>query len=118
MNRRRLAGVWFVLCLLTRISTATAADDATMFRLFLKDGTSLVSYGEVARVGDRVVFSMPTSTSTVAPELQLIDLAADRIDWERTNAYADAVRARQYLANQAVYDYAQLSNDVARALND
>ena len=34
-----------------------------MFRVFLKDGRSLVSYGEVARVGDRVVFSMPTRAS-------------------------------------------------------
>ena len=33
------------------------------FRVFLKDGSSLASYGEMARVGDRVVFSMPTSAS-------------------------------------------------------
>jgi hypothetical protein len=38
-------------------------EDATIFRLFLTEGTSLVSYGEPARVGDRVVFSMPTSAS-------------------------------------------------------
>ena len=39
------------------------ADVAPLFRVFLKDGTSLVSYGEMARVDDRVVFSMPTSAS-------------------------------------------------------
>ncbi len=37
--------------------------EAPLFRVFLKDGTTLVSYGELARVGDRVVFSMPTSAS-------------------------------------------------------
>ena len=41
-------------------AAARAADDATLLRVFLNDGTSLVSYGELARVGDRVVFSMPT----------------------------------------------------------
>jgi len=33
----------------------TAPDGATIFRVFLTDGTSLVSYGEPARVGDRIV---------------------------------------------------------------
>ena len=62
MTDRRLAGAWLVLCLLTRAALdCRAADDATLFRVFLKDGTSLVSYGEFARVGDRVVFSMPTA---------------------------------------------------------
>ena len=35
------------------------ADTATLFRVFLNNGTAVVSYGEYARVGDRVVFSMP-----------------------------------------------------------
>ena len=41
--------------------------EAPLFRVFLKDGTTLVSYGELARVGDRVVFSMPTSASMDNP---------------------------------------------------
>jgi hypothetical protein len=86
--------------------------------VFLKDGTSLVSYGELARVGDRVVFSMPTTGSTSDPQLHLVNLAADNVDWDRTSRYADAARANQYLTNQAAYDYALLSNDVAQALYD
>ena len=35
------------------------------FRVFLKDGTALASVGEIARVGDRVVFSLPLSA--IAP---------------------------------------------------
>ena len=47
---------------------------APLFRVFLKDGTSLVSYGELARVEDRVVFSMPTSASPDNPQLHLVDI--------------------------------------------
>jgi hypothetical protein len=48
---------WLVLCLFVLPSAAAAAaSDPVLFRLFLTDGTSLVSYGEFARVDDRVVF--------------------------------------------------------------
>jgi hypothetical protein len=107
-----------VVCLLTFTSTASAAgDDATMFRVFLKDGTSLVSYGEFARVNDRVVFSMPTSA---APDraLQLVDLPADRVDWDRTNRYAASARAAHYIDTRAGADYIALSNEVAQSLNE
>ena len=94
-----------------------AADDATLLRVFLADGTSLVSYGELARVGDRVIFSMPTA-ATPNPPLHLVDIAASRVDWDRTNHYTDAARAAHYLDSQADLDYAALSNRVAQALND
>ena len=96
---------------------AAAADNATLLRVFLKDGASLVSYGEPARVGDRVVFSMPTSSAPNAP-LHLVDLAAARVDWDRTNRYAMSARAAHYVATQAENDYAILSNEIAQALND
>ncbi len=117
MIRRRLAGGWFVLCLLTRISPAAAADDATMFRVFLKDGRSLVSYGEVARVGDRVVFSMPTDVSA-NPALRLVDIPADQVDWDRTDRYALSARSGRYLETQAEIDYTELSNQITRTLNE
>jgi hypothetical protein len=96
---------------------ASAADDAVLLRVFLRDGTSLVSYGEPARVGDRVVFSMPTA-ATPNPPLHLVNLAADRVDWDRTNGYATTARATHYIATQAENDYAALSNDITQALND
>jgi hypothetical protein len=112
-----------VLCLCPSFAGAQAGQssalsaEATLFRVFLKDGTSLVSYGEVARVGDRVVFSMPTAASAVDPDLHLVNLPADRVDWDHTTKYADSARATRYLATQAETDYAQVSNDVALALN-
>ncbi len=92
--------------------------DAPLFRVFLQDGTALVSYGEFAKVQDRVVFSMPTSASEVAPQLQLVNLPASRVDWERTLAYAETVRESRYLATRAETDYAALNAEVERLLNE
>jgi hypothetical protein len=117
MHGRKLAGVFVVLCLLIMARGSSAADDATVFHVFLKDGRSLTSYGEFARVGDRVVFSMPTSAS-VNPSLQLVNIEASRVDWDRTNRYAASARSTHYLATQADNDYAALSNEIAQTLND
>src|SRR5438552_9233077 len=116
MNTRTLAGVLMLASLLMRGSSALAAPgaaDATLFRLFLKDGGTLVSYGEIARVGDRVVFSMPTGAGT-PPPLHLTNLSADRIDWPRTERYATSARSGRYLETQAEHDYTELSNQVAQ----
>src|SRR5262245_53482486 len=95
---------------------AAAAEDATLLRVFLTDGSSLVSYGEPARAGDRIIFSMPTA-STPNPPLTLVNLPIARVDWERTSRYASNARATRYVQTQAEADYAQLSNDVASTLN-
>jgi hypothetical protein len=105
------------LCLLIAGRPSDAAEDATLLRVFLQDGTSLLSYGEFARVADRVVFSMPID-STVDPPLQLINIPADRVDWARTDRYADTARAARYTATRGESDYVALNNAVSRALND
>ncbi len=131
MKRLGLAGVWTV-CLLTavpggavsaRAQVPTAApvastDAVPLFRVFLQDGSSLVSYGEFARLEDSVVFSMPTSASADVPQLQLINIPSDRVDWKRTLDYAESVRSSRYLATRAQADYELLSTEVAQALND
>lgn len=116
MHKRRAVGALVLLCLLAQLGIAGAADDAVQLRLFLRDGSSLVSYGEFARVGDRVVLSMPTAAGP-NPPLQLVTLGADRVAWERTNRYAAAARAAHYLETQAGFDFAALSNQVAQTLN-
>jgi hypothetical protein len=92
--------------------------EAPLFRVFLKDGTTLVSYGELARVGDRVVFSMPTSVETDPPQLHLVDISSDRVDWVRTTNYAESARATRYLQTRAEADYTRLTTEIAQALND
>ena len=116
MTVREFARVCIVACVLIS-SRAASADDATLFRLFLKDGGSLVSYGEVARVGDRVVFSMPTAPGP-SPTLHLANIAADRVDWDRTERYAASARSGRYLETQAENDYTTLSNQVTESLNE
>ncbi len=114
---RRVAVIAAAVCsLLAAPRAASAADAATLFRVFLKDGSTLVSFGEVARVGDRAVFSIRTGTGPDAP-LQLVDLAADLVNWPRTDQYAYSARADHYLATRAEDDYAVLANDVATTLN-
>jgi hypothetical protein len=117
MKIRWLVAAVATLGLLTNVRAATAADDATLLRVFLRDGGSLVSYGEFARVADRVIFSLPTAT-TVNPPLQLVTISADRVDWDRTNRYAESARAARYVATQAESDYVALSNAVSRTLNE
>src|SRR6476469_1231689 len=98
-------------------AAAAAADEATLLRVFLTDGTSLVSYGEPAKVNDRVIFSMPTAT-TPNPPLHLVNLPVSRVDWDRTSRYAATARASHYVETQAENDFAALSNDVAATLNE
>jgi len=105
------------VALLAAASRASGEDDATLVRVFLKDGTALVSYGEPARVDSRIVFSMPTASGP-NPPLHLVDIPAGRVDWERTERYAASARATRYLRTRAETDYAALSNDIAAALND
>jgi hypothetical protein len=114
---RRVAAIVAAVCaLLVGPCPASAAADATLFRVFLKDGSTLVSFGEVARVGDRAVFSIKVGTAPDAP-LELVDLAADLVNWTRTDQYAYSARADHYLATRAEDDYTVLANSVARTLN-
>jgi hypothetical protein len=104
-----------IACLLAVPASAQDASPA-LLRVFLTDGTGFVSYGEWARLGDRVIFSMPLATGA-APELRLVTLPAGQVDWPRTERYAAAARAAHYTASRAEADYAQLGNEVAGVLN-
>lgn len=99
-------------------ATVANGEDGEFLRIFLRDGSSLVSYGELARVEDRAVFSMPTSAASLDPQLHLVTLPSDRVDWDRTTRYAESARASRYLATRAEQDYAALSDAVAQALSD
>jgi hypothetical protein len=93
-----------------------ASSDAVLYRVFLKDGGVLVSYGEFANVADKVVLSMPIGGTDSAPVLHLISIPEEDVEWERTNAYAQAARARHYVATQAENDFERLTREVADTL--
>lgn len=86
------------------------------FRVFLLDGTSLVTYGEHARVDDKLVFSVQVGSGPQA-RLQLLTLPVTSVDVERTEEYAAAIRYRRYAATRGEADYAHLTADVADAID-
>jgi hypothetical protein len=91
---------------------------ATLYRIFLHDGSTLVSYGEFARVADQVVFSIPMGGTDEAPTLQLVSIPSSVVDWDQTDAYAESARASRYGATRGPEDFALLNGAVTRALTD
>ena len=91
---------------------------AQLFRIFLSDGATLVSYGEFARVAGRVVFTVPLGDVAADPKLQLLSIDESLVDWARTDAYTEAVRAKHYAETRGEDDYALLTGRVTNALND
>jgi hypothetical protein len=109
--------VALLLVLLMSATTAARAADSVLYRLFLTDGTSIVSYGEFARVAGRVVLSIPLGDPSQSPSLQLISIPETSVDWLRTDRYSDAVRAKRYAETRGENDFAMLSQRVTEALN-
>ena len=97
---------------------AAMAADATLFRIFLRDGGVLVSFGEFTRVEDRVIFSMPVGGAVNEPRLQIVWVAADSVDWPRTERYAASARYQRYAQTRGEEDFRTLNDDVARVLNE
>ena len=62
-------------------------EDATLLRVFLSDGTSLVSYGEPAR-GRRPRHVLDADRGDAESAAAAGESAPDRVDWTRTKQYA------------------------------
>ena len=118
----RLLVLGVLLCAAPSASASESASDlsnsATLLRIFLTDGTALVSYGEFARVDDRIVFSMPVGGTPEQPRLHMVSVPAGEIDWPRTERYGASARYQHYAATQGEEDFSRLSDRVARVLND
>jgi hypothetical protein len=97
---------------------AQQAPDAALYRVFLHDGSTLLSFGEFARVADRIVISVPLGATPTGPDLHLVSIPADTVDWEKTDAYVDSVRATRYATTRGPDDFALLSGAVSNALSD
>lgn len=110
--RMRLAIVALVLLLVPSAAVA----EVLLFRLYLTDGTSLVTYGEFARVGDEVVFSMVAGGGE-APRLHAATLPARAVDWPKTEAAAASTRQQWYVRTRGEEDFERLSDDVAAVLS-
>ena len=117
-TRRRYAAVVLAALLLPAAAIAQTPASRVLFRVFLSDGRVLASYGEWARVEDRVIFSIPTRLTSDPVELHLVNIASGRVDWPRTELYAESVRAVAYAETRGEADFGRFSADVAQALND
>lgn len=109
------------LVLAVSAGTASASGQpGPLYRIFLKDGSTLASYGEFARVEDRVVFSMPVGArgAAPAPALTLVSIPAGEVDWGATDRYVEAVRAARYAATRGEADYAALAGRIASILDE
>ena len=125
VGRRHFVTSVTVLCLLATLGGTTVAaqppapqGDVLLYRLFLKDGSFIVSYGEYAKVGHDVVLSMPLGSSPATPTLQLITIPTDSVDWVRTDRYSQSVRYQHYARTRAEDDFAVLTAEVAAILNE
>jgi hypothetical protein len=108
-----------VLLLLPAVAGAqpVAPASATTYRVFLTSGEPLPSYGEPVFVDDRVIFNLLVGSSDGTQEVQLVSLPASGVDSERTTRYAHAMRASHYAATRGEADYAALTAEVARVLD-
>jgi hypothetical protein len=118
-NVRRTFCRALVVCafVLGAATTASVAAESVLYRVFLVDGSVLISYGEFARVADRVVFSIPLGDVSQTPALQIVSIPESTVDWTKTERYANAVRAQRYGETRGESDFALLSARVADALN-
>ena len=108
-----------VFAVVMALGTGAGAEaaDTVLYRVFMNDGTVLVSYGEFARVADRVVLSIPVGDLDPSPNLQLVSIAESTVDWGRTDGYTQAVRAKRYGETSGENDFAMLASRVVEALN-
>lgn len=97
------------------VSAQSPATDA-VYRVFLKTGEGLPSYGEPAVVSDRVVFNLIVGALS-SPRLQLLNLPSARVDVPKTQRYQETKRAAFYGETSGEADYAAMTEEVARALD-
>jgi len=114
----RILRLLIVVGCVALVPRPAAGADVTLFRLFLLDGSVLTSYGEFARVEDRVVFSMAVGGRTEDPRIQVTTVRAALVDWPRTDRYSASARYQRYAETRGEEDFHILSNEVAVALND
>ena len=115
---RRSIRCALTVCALLLAAGRPATAESLLYRLFLIDGSSLVSYGEFARVADRVVIAIPIGDVGESPSLQMVSIPEATVDWTRTDEYSNAVRAQRYGETRGENDYAMLTARVTEALND
>jgi hypothetical protein len=99
-----------------QVPLVSAEREPASFRIFLNDGSSVQTYGEYARVGTDVVFSMPLGSAR-PPRLELVTLPAATVDWPQTDRYTSSVKYARYAETRGEVDFAVLSAEITAMLN-
>lgn len=94
------------------VAQAQAPASRVLFRVFLSDGRVLASYGEWARVEDRVIFSIPARLTADPVELHLVNIPSGRVDWPRTEQYTESVHAAVYANTRGEADFTKFSSEL------
>ena len=95
---------------------AQAPSPSATYRVFLKNGDALPSFGEAAVVAERIIFNLSIGGSDGPLTLQLISVPLPLIDMERTTRYADAMRAAFYAATRGEAEYSEVTAALSRDL--
>src|SRR4051812_35213622 len=105
---RLAAALLAALFTVPALCAAQAIDPGVLYRVFLKDGRALPSYGEYAEVDGRLVFALPVGDPAKSVEMQLTSLPIAAIDMVRTSRYTEATRARRYAETRGNADYSSI----------
>jgi hypothetical protein len=116
MRLRTVTCLAAALLLTPALAAAQAVDPGVLYRVFLKDGRALPSYGEYAVVDGQVIFVLPVGDPTKSVELQLMSLPVGSVDMVRTSRYTEGTRARRYADTRGPADYSAISAAVTIAL--
>jgi hypothetical protein len=116
MCRRLARAIVVMLAVIAAASTIVhAALPEPVFRVFLKNGTALACWGEYARVGDQLVLTVPIGRGPRAA-YEFVSLPVSAVDLDKTERYAEAVRAQQFAATRGKAEFAALNERLADQL--
>ena len=117
--------VAFVFCAVLLLSLVPNVGDAQpaqanpsldVFRIFLRDGRVMSSYGEPAQVEGDLVFVVTQGQKGGVETQDLITVPVVKIDMARTLEYASALRSAKYGATRGEKEYQDFTADIARAM--
>jgi hypothetical protein len=83
--------------------------------MVLRDGTTLFSYGDFAKVNEQVAFMLPFDAGD-SPRLEAVSLHTSSLDLDSTAREADAARAIRYAGTRGPKDFDDLLEEVSTAL--
>ncbi len=114
------AGIVVVLLVLTSAAHAQSAPSARpavdTFRIFLREGRVLSSYGEFAQVDTDLVFVVAQGQKGLVETHDLMTIPVAAVDMARTSAYAVAVRKAEYALNRGEKEYQSFVTDISKAV--